>query len=77
MKKLYLSKNDRKVFGVCGGIGETYDIDPTVVRLAVILLCVSTIVTFPAILAYVIAWIIMPEKPKSLEKPEDPEKPSE
>jgi len=32
MRKLYLSKEDSKIFGVCGGIGQTYDIDPTLVR---------------------------------------------
>ena len=36
MKKLYLSNTDKKIFGVCGGIAETYDIDPTIVRLAIV-----------------------------------------
>ena len=34
MKKLYLSNTDKKIFGVCGGIAEAYDIDPTLLRLA-------------------------------------------
>lgn len=36
MKKLYLSKDDSKIFGVCGGIGETYNLDPTLIRLGMV-----------------------------------------
>ena len=63
MKKLYLSKTDKKVFGVCGGIGETYDIDPTLIRLALVFLCVVTAV-IPLLATYIIAGIIMPDKPE-------------
>lgn len=62
MKRLYLSKTDSKIFGVCGGIGETYDLDPTLVRLGFILLCFVTAI-LPMVLTYIIAWAIMPEKP--------------
>ncbi|MBA7660798.1 hypothetical protein ES703_68804 [subsurface metagenome] len=61
MKRLYLSKKYKKLFGVCGGIGETYDIDPTLVRLMVIFLCLATAV-IPVVLTYLAAWIIIPEK---------------
>jgi phage shock protein C len=59
MKKLYLSK-DKKVAGVCGGIGEYFDIDPTLVRLAWV---VGTIFTgiVPGVIGYIIAAIIMPK----------------
>lgn len=59
MKKLYRSRNNRMIFGVCGGIGEYFDVDPTLVRLVWLLF------TFwgPGILAYLIAWIIIPEEP--------------
>jgi phage shock protein C len=63
MKKLYLSKKNRKILGVCGSIGETYDIDPTVVRLITIFLCLSTGI-IPLLLTYFIAWIIMPKTPR-------------
>jgi len=66
MRKLYLSKTDRKIFGVCGGIGETYDIDPTLVRLALVFLCLVTAV-IPLLATYLAAWIIVPDKP--VEKP--------
>ncbi len=62
MKKLYISKKDRKIFGFCGGIGETYDIDPTLVRLVVVFLCFATAI-LPVLLTYLAAWIIVPEKP--------------
>ncbi len=47
------------IVGVCGGIGEYFDVDPTLVRL------VRWLFTFwgPGILAYLIAWSIIPEEP--------------
>jgi phage shock protein C len=63
MKHIYLSKKQKKIFGVCGGIGETYDIDPNLVRLAVIFLCLATAI-IPVVLTYLIAWVILPEEPK-------------
>ena len=62
MRKLYLSRKYKKIFGVCGGIGETYDIDPTLVRLVVVFLCFATAI-LPIVLTYLTAWIIVPEKP--------------
>jgi len=61
MRKLYISKTDSKIFGVCGGIGEAYDIDPTLVRLIVFFLCLATGVA-PLLLTYLAAWIIVPKK---------------
>jgi phage shock protein PspC (stress-responsive transcriptional regulator) len=64
MKRLYRSRTDKKIAGVCGGLGEYFGIDPTVVRLvAVIALIGSGIV--PGFIAYVIAWVIVPEAPVS------------
>ncbi|MFB0525784.1 MAG: PspC domain-containing protein [Phycisphaerae bacterium] len=62
MKRIYLFKKYKKIFGVCGGIGETYDVDPTLIRLIVVFLCLATAV-IPVLLTYFVAWIIMPEKP--------------
>jgi phage shock protein C len=61
MKRLHREpKNspDRMIAGVCGGIGNTYGIDPTVVRLATVLLCLIPII----IVVYIVGWIIIPEK---------------
>ena len=38
-KKLYRSKTNKKIFGVCGGLAEYFDIDPTLVRLGWVLFC--------------------------------------
>jgi phage shock protein C len=62
MKKLYLSQKDKKIGGVCGGIGETYNLDPTLVRLAFVFLALITAI-LPMIATYIIAWIIIPQKP--------------
>jgi phage shock protein C len=62
MKKLYLSNTDKKILGVCGGIAETYDIDPTLVRLTIVFLTLVTFVA-PLIITYIVAGIIMPRKP--------------
>lgn len=60
-KRLYLSDKDKKIFGVCGGLGEFFGIDPTLIRLAWIILTVATVI-FPGVLAYVLAAIVMPSK---------------
>lgn len=60
MKKLYLSK-DKKIAGVCGGVGEYFDIDPTLIRLGLIVLTVLTGI-LPGIIGYIIAVIIIPKK---------------
>jgi len=61
IKRLYRSKKSRVLGGVCGGIGEYFEVDPTLIRLAWILISILTGV-FPGIIAYFIAWIIIPEK---------------
>lgn len=62
-KKLYLSTTDRKIYGVCGGIGEFLNVDSTVIRLAWVLFSIFTAV-FGGVLAYIIACIIIPERPQ-------------
>lgn len=59
MKQLHLSRKNKKIAGVCGGIAETYDIDPTLVRLVVVFLCFATAI-IPVTLTYLVAWAIMP-----------------
>ncbi len=60
-KRLYRSKKDRMLGGVCGGIGEFANIDPTLVRLLWILIVIFTWF-LPGLIAYLLAWIIIPEK---------------
>lgn len=60
-KRLYKSSTNRVLFGVCGGIGEYFNIDPTLVRL----LCIALIFGAGSGLAiYIVAALIMPEQPK-------------
>jgi len=57
---LFKSRTNRKIFGVCGGVGEYFNVDPTIVRL---LLVVIVLAGGSGILAYIIAAIVMPERP--------------
>lgn len=60
-KRLYLSEFDKKIGGVCGGIGEYFGVDPTLIRLLWIIL---VFMGGTGILAYIIAWAIIPQRPK-------------
>ncbi len=59
-KRLYVSNTDKKIAGVCGGIAEYFKIDSTLVRLAWVLFVFAG---GSGILAYIIAAIIMPQRP--------------
>ena len=59
MKRLYRSETNKKIAGICGGIGEMMDVDPTIVRLIVIMLGLVTGI-FPFVIGYLIAWMIVP-----------------
>ncbi len=58
-KRLTKSIMDRKICGVCGGIAEYFNVDPTLIRIIAIVFGVSG---GTGILAYILAAIIMPEK---------------
>lgn len=58
--KLYRSKKDCVIGGVCGGIAEYFDVDPTLVRLLAILIFFFG---GSGIIAYIIGWIIIPQNP--------------
>jgi phage shock protein PspC (stress-responsive transcriptional regulator) len=60
-KKLTLSATDSKIAGVCGGIAEYLDVDPTIVRLVWVALSVVPGGFIGGFLAYVLAWIIIPK----------------
>ncbi|MBI3004142.1 MAG: PspC domain-containing protein [Ignavibacteriales bacterium] len=61
MKKLYRSQKDRKIAGICGGLGEYLDVDPTIIRLMVIVFGLGTGI-FPFLIGYIIGWFIIPER---------------
>lgn len=60
MKSLYKSRTNKMVSGVCGGIGEYFGVDPTIIRLLWVLGCA---VGGSGFLAYVIAAILIPDAP--------------
>lgn len=60
-KRLYRSRYDKSIAGVCGGLAEYIDVDVTLVRLAV-----AACIIFSGgvgLIAYLVAWIIMPQEP--------------
>ncbi len=58
-KKLYRSETNRMLCGVCAGIAEYFGIDPTLVRLGLVLLC---FLGFSGVIAYIIAAIVIPSQ---------------
>ena len=61
MKKLYLSDTDKKLGGVCGGLGEYFDKDPTLVRIIFVLLILFSFGF--GVFAYLLMWLIIPRRP--------------
>lgn len=59
IKRLYRSSRDKVLGGVCGGIAEYLEVDPVVIRLVWVLLTLLSMGF--GIIAYIIAWIIIPE----------------
>ncbi len=59
IKRLYRSRSDRVLAGVCGGIGKYLGVDPVAIRLV---WAISILFMGTGILAYIIAWIIIPEE---------------
>ncbi len=59
-KKRLTRSNDKMIAGVCSGIAEYFDLDPTLVRIGYVLLSIFT--AFAGVLVYLILWIVMPEK---------------
>jgi len=60
-KKLYRSRKDYMIGGVCGGIAEYFDVDSTLVRLLAVLV---VLLGGAGVIAYIIAWIIVPKNPE-------------
>ena len=62
-KKLYRSKKDKMIAGVCGGIAEYFDVDSTLVRLLTV---IFVLLGGAGVVVYIIAWIIIPQKPEQV-----------
>ncbi|MCL2708805.1 MAG: PspC domain-containing protein [Defluviitaleaceae bacterium] len=63
-KKLYKSRTNSKIDGVCGGVAEYFNIDPTIVRIAWLLFAFSG----AGIIAYVVCMLIIPRAPKAADE---------
>lgn len=74
-KRLYKSRDNKVISGVMGGLGEYFDVDPVLFRVAFIAMSVFTAL-FPGVLAYILMSLVMPEKPQEV-KEEKKEKVSE
>ncbi|MFC1984030.1 PspC domain-containing protein [Chloroflexota bacterium] len=59
-KKLYRSQTDRKIWGVCGGLAQYFDIDPTIVR---VIFFVSLLCGTLGFWIYIIMAIVVPNEP--------------
>lgn len=64
-KRLTRSNTDRMLGGVCGGLAEYFNIDPTLVRLAFVIL---TFMPGPSFMLYLILWLIIPPEGGTLQK---------
>ncbi len=67
-KKLYRSRTDRKIWGVCGGLAKYFDIDPIIVRVTAI---VSVFFTGFGIIAYIVMAIVVPLEDSAVNPPKD------
>ena len=61
-KKLYRSKTERKLAGVCGGLAEYFNMDVSLMRLITVLVALFSI----GVLAYIVAALVIPEKPDEI-----------
>ncbi|MBQ0103525.1 MAG: PspC domain-containing protein [Prevotellaceae bacterium] len=59
-KKFYLSQTDKKIGGVCGGVAEYFDFDPTLVRIGAFLVIWAYGL---GLIAYIVTWIVAPKGP--------------
>ena len=64
MRKLYRSRYDKKIAGICGGLGNYFSIDPVFIRLLVIFLLILTGI-LPILITYTICALILPLEPSN------------
>jgi phage shock protein C len=71
-KRLYRSLDDRMLAGVCGGVAEYFNVDPTLVRL---LFVIFSLAGGPGIIAYIVLAIVVPEEPSGYTAPSSDDEP--
>jgi phage shock protein PspC (stress-responsive transcriptional regulator) len=60
IRRLYRSRTNRKIAGVCGGLGEYFNVDPVFIRIVWVVLILGAGV---GLLAYLICWLVIPNQP--------------
>ncbi len=60
-RRLYRSRTNRKLAGVCGGLAQYFNTDPTLIR---VLFVVLAVLGGPGLLIYLVLWIVVPEEPQ-------------
>jgi phage shock protein C len=60
-RRLYRSRSDRKLAGICGGLGQFFNLDPTLIR---VLFVVLAVLGGSGILIYLAMWIMVPNQPQ-------------
>jgi phage shock protein C len=61
VKRLYRSRKNRVIAGVCGGLGEYFNVDPVIFRILFVILLLPG--GFPGLIPYVILWLVVPLRP--------------
>lgn len=61
--RLMRSQADRRIAGVCGGLAEYFDVDPTIVRITWVIVSIVCGAVVFGVVAYLIAWFIIPQAP--------------
>jgi phage shock protein C len=61
VRRLYRSKDDRVIAGVCGGLAQYFKVDPVIIRIIAFILLLPG--GLPGLLPYIILWIVVPEEP--------------
>ncbi len=65
-KRLYRSRHNKIIAGICGGIAEYFDIDPVIVRLLMVLLFIYGV----GLIIYILGWIMIPQEPAEMPQEE-------
>jgi phage shock protein C len=63
-KRLYRSKKNRMIAGVCGGLAEYFGVDPVIIRIIAFILLLPG--GLPGLIPYLILWIVVPENPEQV-----------
>lgn len=65
-KRLYRSRSDRMIAGICGGLGKYFNVDPVIFRIIAVILLLPG--GFPGLIPYLILWILVPLEPLPAKK---------